>query len=194
MLKKWLVILAVVVLIGDIGIFMLVAKTNKDVKKNSISSEKPVDSQLLSGGITLDKYTLAGYTATTTPKYQTSATSTMIASVSNAKHIDLNLNLHSTTTIPTLYWINSFSNDDGSNKTWYPETGYTATSNVLETTGPSPLIHLWTPAATTTVGEFWSKNRGIDPVASKYMKTQFWVSGTNADFYVEGITQSDVNN
>ena len=181
-LKKWLVILTIISVIATVGIFSLVLKTNKS------------GSGFLGSGITLDKYTLSGYTASTTPKYQTSATSTLIMSVSNAKHIDLNINLKSTTTIPSLYWINSFSNDDGGNKNWFPESGYTATSNVLETTGVSPLIHLWTPAATSTVGEFWSKNRGVDPVASKYMKTQFWVSGANADFYVEGISQSDVNN
>ena len=182
MLKKWLVILTVVGVITAVGIFTLVLKGGQG------------GGGLLSGGITLDKYTLAGYTATTTPKYQTGATSTIIMSVSNAKHIDLNINLYSSTTPPTLYWTNYFSNDDDSNKNWYSESGYTATSNILETTGASPLIHSWSPAATSTVGEFWSKNRGVDPVASKYMRVQFWVGTVNADLYVEAITQSDTNN
>jgi hypothetical protein len=181
MLKKWLVILTVVSVITAVGIFSLVFKGGQS------------GGGFLGSGITLDKYTLEGYTASTTPKYQTAATSTMIMSVSNAKHIDLNINLKSTTTIPNLYWINSFSNDDGVNKNWYPESGYTATSNILETTGANPLVHLWTPAATSTVGEFWSKNRGVDPVASKYMRVEFWTKGV-ADLYVEGISQSDVNN
>ena len=144
-------------------------------------------------GITLDKYVLDGYTATTSPKYLTAgaATSTsLIMSVSNAKHIDLNLAMVSSTTASVLYWKVYFSSDD-SKKNWYPEGGYTATSNILRTEGASGLTHIWTPNDATASTTY--KNIGIEPVASKYMKVEFSVGGTNAGLYVEGITQNDSN-
>jgi hypothetical protein len=195
-LKKWLVILTIVALVADVGIFLLVFKTGKTIKTFS-DVGVPSVSENLGSGITLDKYTLAGRTSTTTPigLSTTSASSTaeLIMSVSNAKHIDLNIMYKASTTAAILNWTNYFSNDDGSNKNWFPETGYTATSNVLETEGPTELVHSWLPGATTTTAWVW-KNIGVDPVASKYMKTRFWTTIANGDLYVEGISQSDVNN
>jgi len=160
-----------------------------------IKQTSDVFNQNAGAGIDLDKYHLDGgdYNATTSPYYlSANASTTLTMSVSNSKHIDLNIWAKSTSTVPAITWITYFSSDDGANKNWYPEGGYTATSNILRTEGVSPLIHTWTPTATTTVGEAWSKNIGIEPVASKYMKIQF-SSTKNIDLYVEGITQSDTN-
>lgn len=183
-LKKWLVILAIIGVIAVAGIFMLVFSGKSS-------------SGFLGGGITLDKYTLNGgsNTATTSPKYLTtslaSTTAEITMSVSNAKHIDLNIHFKASSTASVLNWTNYFSNDDNSNKNWYPENGFTATSNILETEGATELVHSWTPGATTTP---WSlKNIGVDPVASKYMKTRFWTTVAGGDLYVEGITQSSTN-
>lgn len=148
----------------------------------------------LLGGISLDKYYLSSTaTATTTPVALTTsgASSTLIMSVANAKHIDLNLMLKASTTATTLNWVVYFSSDD-SNKNWYPEGGYTATSNTVSTEGASKLVHTWTPANGAASSTY--KNVGIEPVASKYMKVEFGVAGANGELYAEGISQSDVSN
>jgi len=180
-LKKLMIAILVAVVIADVGIlinaFNITEKTSK----------------LLGAGISLDKYTLAGSTASTSPKYLSTAsastTAEIIMSVSNAKHIDLNILFTASTTASVLKWTNYFSYDEGSNKNWYPENGFTATSNILETEGATPLVHSWTPGVTSAS----YKNIGVNPVASKYMKTRFWTDVANGSLYVEGISQQEVN-
>ncbi len=187
-LTIYLMIVVILVLVADIGIFYTASKVNKKTEKTL---------QNLGAGISLDVTKLSGHTSTTTPKYLTtssaSTTAELTMSVSNAKHIDLNIYFRASTTASVLNWTNYFSSDEGSNKNWYPEGSYTATSNILSTEGATELVHSWTPGATTTLAWVF-KNKGIDPVASKYMRTRFWTSIANGDLYVEGISQSDVNN
>ena len=152
------------------------------------------EEQSFGAGIDLDEYFISGSTASTSPIYMTTsqtASTTIIMSVKNAKHIDLNLYLNASTTASNLLWTYWFSSDDGLNKNWYPEDAYTATSNVLITHGASPLVHSWTPAdssATSTV-----KNIGITPVASKYMKIEFGLAGANGSLHAIGISQVENN-
>lgn len=143
------------------------------------------------GNIYLDVYKNASATATTSPEYKAAneASSTLTMSIKNAKHIDLNWWVQSTTTPPTLQWEMYFSNDDGANKNWYPEDGYTTTSNTVITHGTAPLMHKWTYASSTQT--YVLKNVGVQPLAAKYMKVEYAVTNANADVYVEGVTQQE---
>lgn len=169
-------------------------------KLNQIAAQLASDVRSLTGqdqlgGVSLDVYRLSDAAATTTPHFQGTgaASTTLTMSVTNAKHIDLNIWAKSTSTIPVITWTWYFSSDDGANKNWYPEDGNTVTSNTLVTHGASPLTHSWTPVATSTVGETWLKNAAVDPVASKYAKVMIDATGAATDLYVEGVTQADPN-
>lgn len=174
-LKKWLIILAVIALVGDVGIFLQVVKVNKSIDKSI-------------GYVSVQQNYLNNKISTTTPTFLTttsaSTTAELIMLVADAKHIDLNIYYKASSTAATLNWTNYFSMDD-SNRNWFAETGYTASSNVLSTEGATPLIHSWTPGVTSDV----FKNKGINPVASKYVKTTFWTTVGNGSLYVEGVPQ-----
>ena len=199
-MKKIIFLVALIVTIGIAsGTYALTLKGTQE-ELNQIEFESTDVERRLEGGIDLDKYLLTDGTefaaASTSPIYQIAAkaSSSVTISTANAKHIDLNILALSSTTIPNITWQWFFSSDDGANKNWYPEEGVTVTLNTVLTHGASPLIHKWTPAATTTIDEFWVKNSAIAPVASKYSKIEFNVTGAAADLYVEVITQQDTNN
>jgi hypothetical protein len=177
--KKLLIILAVAAFIIISGMIFLILSTKK-------SDGKSV------GSVSVEPNYLNDNIATTTPTFLTttsaSTTAELIMLVADAKHIDLNINFKASTTASVLKWINYFSMDD-SNRNWYAENGYTASSNILSTEGATPLVHSWTPGTTDTS----YKNRGINPVASKYVKTRFWTENANGSLYVEGIPQIENN-
>ncbi len=151
--------------------------------------------KLKGGGIRLPPTYLNQNEATSTPTFlATGATTTMPFSSNNADVIDLNIELTSSSTIPTLTWQYEFANNAActtsgwANCDWHAEDGNTVTSNILVTHGANPLLHQWTPPATTTDGEIWKKNVQIPSTAAKYTRISFSIgSGAVADIWAEAI-------
>ena len=183
-------VLGLVILIGVVGLFQ--------DKTININIDNPpatvnVNDGVFGGGIDLDRYRQLDVIGTTSPTYllTTTASSSLIVSLKNAKHIDLNIALIASTTGTILNWNYQFSYDDGANKNWFYEDAK-STTGALTTHQAASTMLVWTPA--NAVASTTYKNIGIQPVASKYMKIDFSVSGDNGGLYVEGITQSDTNN
>jgi hypothetical protein len=152
---------------------------------------QPTQVETFGAGITLDKYTIPGYTASTTPVYLAAGASApaMIMSVGNAQHVDLNIMMNASTSASVLTWAVSFSNDDGVNKNWFGEDVYSA-SGYTVTHASTTALNSWEP----DLPGYSFKNIGIEPVASKYMKVVFTAVTAASTIYAEGISQSAVNN
>lgn len=146
---------------------------------------------VVGGGISLDKYVISSSVTPTAPVFMTpgTATSTLTMSTSNSKHIDLNIKFTASSSLSVLNYKVYFSNDDGASKSWYAEDNYTV-SGITTTHASTTVTNTWIPA--TTVAQY--KNVAITPVASKYTKVEFSNTIAGGALYVEGITQSDVNN
>lgn len=182
------ILLSVICLIGlSLLAYAPIKKTVAEVI-NIYSSQEQSD--FVGGGrVEINRYYLGGNTATTTETYLTTSTasSTLTMSISNSKHIELNMYVTASSSASVLNWSYYFSNDDGATKSWYGEDGYTAISDVGVTHGADVVMHSWTPGTTT----FKGKNITITPVAAKYMKIEFDPSGANLGLYVEGVTQEE---
>src|SRR3990167_1372949 len=108
--------------------------------------------------------------------------------VDGADSIDLNLNLGSTTTPPTLAWTYEFSNY---NSNWFPEDGTTVPNNTNVTHGARPVIHRWTFATTSNSAnvELETRNITVTPTATKYMRINFGVAGTGAKLHMQIVSK-----
>lgn len=171
-----LVLIAALVVVVGVGIVLFNGNT-------------PDEPGMLGSGVTLDSYTVSGQTATTTNVYQAvGASRQMILSTSNAQHIDLNMMVNSTSTATVLNYYVYFSNDDGANKNWYGQDAVSV-SGVTATHASTTIANYWKPNAT---GPQY-KNVGIDPVASKYMKVVFTITGAKALTFYQAVTQQATN-
>lgn len=151
--------------------------------------ESPQESPALGQAIYLKNYYLGVNPATTTPTHfkTTTATTSLVFDTSAADLISININFNSSTTPPTLYWINEFSQNLND---YFWETGTTIDSSTSVTHGVGPVINKWVYASTTlTVNGAIRKSISIEPIASRLGRISFWVSGASADLWVNAIVR-----
>ena len=133
---------------------------------------------------TLDTDTTFPSSATSTPTFLNTTgadnTSTTTIDTLGVDHVDMNLQLVSSSTATALHWKYEFSHD---NIDWFGEDLAQTASAGQVTHSTSTLDHLWEPnndTASTT-----AKNIGIPTVASRYMRAIFSVTGNNGSVWAQ---------
>lgn len=178
--SKTLVLISIVILCIGVGLWL-----NKPEQSKS-------DQGLGSRTVKTSKY--LGSSATTSPTYLTagSATTSLAFASNDAESIDLNLIATASSSSATLQYTIEFSNSvncpDG-NADWFPEDGYTNTSNTLVTHGNGARLHSWNLATSTNAvaSNFTRKNLSITPVASACTRINFSLSGANSSLWAEAV-------
>lgn len=162
-MKKILVLIGVSVVIG-IGMFF--------IKNDNF------------GAISYASTYINGNSASTSPTYLTSATTTLTSlDISGAQSLEMALQLTASTTASNLRFVVEYS-DDGID--WYTETGQSISS---VTATESNLFHTWTPAdssASTTMGVIRFNNIGM-----KYMRLKASSQGANSALWGEVILNKE---
>lgn len=145
------------------------------------------------GGFALGECNFDGTTGpgpTTTPKFlQTTdtASTTITCYIANSESVDLNLMYNASSSSSQLDWQCAFSPNAID---WYFETGSNVSSNILDTHGPTPLLHVWIPGSSGT----FLKNVGLSPTAEKYVQCGFKTIGANGSLTGAIITKNIIAN
>ncbi len=173
--------ITVIAVIGIMGVILVSEISNKSVDEGKTNT--------LGQAIYLKDYYLNSNTATTSPTHfkTTTATTSLVYNTSAADLISIDINFRSSTTPPTLYWVNEFSHNL---LDWFPETGTTINSATSVTHGASEVINKWTYASTTlTINEAIRKSISIEPISSQLGRIRFWVSGAPADIWAHAVVR-----
>jgi|TARA_Y100000310_G_C20684969_1_gene818394 hypothetical protein len=174
-LKSISVTVFALLLIVGVAKALTLSGTPKEIKE-LVGQEVPTEPSLGGAYFTTEAVNIGNTAVTTTPAVYLetgSASSTLSFNCDEASQIDLNLLVVASSTASKVQWEYSFSDD---NAVFYFEDGRTVDSKVSVTHGQSALQHYWTPATTATT----TKNITVTPVASKYCRVGFSVSGANA--------------
>jgi hypothetical protein len=140
---------------------------------------------------------LNGSRATSTPTFLTTAGSaaTLVCFTDGASSVDLNLSLTASSTATALTWKQYFADGRESNTgdcystancNWFGEDAAT-TSSLTVTHASTTLTHSWKPDVTTNV----TKNVLVSPVASRYFRVDFTVTGANGSVWVQGVGKTE---
>ena len=128
-------------------------------------------------------------TATGTVAYFTTSpntgTTTLACSTQRASSIDLNIQFDASTTASYLTWVYEFS-DNGID--WYGEDSKVVNTITSTTHGTATTTHTWRPGVESGVVR---KNVTITPVASRYTRVSFDVSGANGALWAQLILKEE---
>ena len=137
-------------------------------------------------------------TTTTTNLTPLGATSTLALSTEDASAIDLNLIAMASTSSGTLLYTVEFSNSvncpSGASVDWFPEDGFTNTSNTLVTHGAGPRTHTWSLATSTNAvaSDYARKNFSIPTVASICTRLNFSAVTASTSLWAEAALSEEI--
>lgn len=127
-------------------------------------------------------------TATTSPEYLVVgvASSSCIVDMSTVSGGDLNLVLTASSSDMIFQWSLFYTYDDvGADRNWFPEKGFTKTTNAINTYGSSSVVNVLIPANSTN--STTEHSISISDVTAKFMKIEYNVAADNGSAYLEVI-------
>ena len=187
-----------------LGAFYLLSDKS-ETTVNIVPTQTPTQVSVnLGQQFTLGEFFLNDNRATTSITHlTTTATSTIIIKTESANLVDLNFEVTSSSTNPTLVWDLEFSSGNCNtvqtqallrtcNLDFHGEDGKTITSNVTVTHGDRSPSNIWT-SSTSTQDEIRKRNVAIDPVASRFMRVNIGVTGAPVDLWVQAVLREPTN-